>query len=211
MVKSAASAKINTLLVQVRGRGDAYFNDGLEPRAGALAGQAESFDPLGSVLKLAHAQGIRVHAWVNVSLVSSAVDLPASRAHVIYRHPDWLMVPKSLARELSLLDSSSQIYLEKLTRWTRLQAAEIEGLYASPIPEESVDSTVAIITDLVTRYPVDGVHLDYVRYPNDDFDYSRAALELFRTDVMTSLDAAERRRRERSLGNDLVAWTEAFP
>ena len=211
MVKSAQATRFNTLLVQVRGRGDSYFSDGLEPRAAALALQPDSFDPLAATLKLAHAQGIRVHAWINIALVASAVEPPASREHLVYRHPEWLMVPRALARDMVLLDAHSQLYLDKLMRWARLQPSEIEGLYASPIPQESRDATVALVADIVARYPIDGVHVDYVRYPNDDFDYSREALEAFRSDVLASLDEAARRQRERTLGNDLVAWADAFP
>jgi uncharacterized lipoprotein YddW (UPF0748 family) len=211
MVKSARAGGFNTLLVQVRGRGDAYYNGGLEPRAAALASQPDSFDPLGLTLKLAHDQGLRVHAWVNVALVSSAVELPASKAHLVHRHPEWLMVPKALARDMVLLDPQSQLYLDKLMRWTRTQGGEVEGLYASPVPADAASATVAVVADLVARYPLDGVHLDYVRYPNEEFDYSRASLEAFRDDVTAALTPAERRERERAIGSDVVAWTEVFP
>ena len=93
LVQAARDHGFNTLFVQVRGRGDAYFLGGSEPRPPELLRQPEGFDPLASVLRLAHASGLRVHAWVNVNLVSSAVDLPAAREHVIYRHPAWLMIP----------------------------------------------------------------------------------------------------------------------
>ena len=211
MVKSARAGHFNTLLVQVRGRGDSYFNGGLEPRATVLDAQPDSFDPLALALKTAHAQGIRVHAWIDVGLVSSAVWLPASRAHVVYRHPEWLMVPRALARDMALLDSKSQLYLDKLTRWTKAQSGDVEGLYVSPIPEEAADATVAVVADVVARYPVDGVHLDYVRYPNEEFDYSRAALEAFRAEVLRGLDPAAAREKELTVGQDLVAWPEAFP
>lgn len=211
MVKSAQAGHFNTLLVQVRGRGDAYFNGGLEPRAAALASQPDSFDPLSVALKLAHAQGIQIHAWVNISLVSSAVDLPPSRSHLVYRHPEWLMVPRALARDMALLDPKSQLYLDKLVRWTRTQNGDVEGLYASPVSEDAADATVAVVADVVARYPVDGVHLDYVRYPNDEFDYSRGSLEAFKSDVLSGMDATARRQQERAVGADLVAWTDLFP
>ena len=194
MVQAAQAGGFNTLLVQVRGRGDAYFADGLEPRAAALSAQPESFDPLAMTLALARQRRLRVHAWVNVNLVSSAVDLPADRAHVAYRRPEWLMVPRALAREMVLLEPKSLLYLEKLTRWVRTQASEVEGLYATPIPEESQDRTVSVIADLVTRYQLDGLHLDYLRYPNDDFDYCRESLVAFRTHVLGALDETERGR-----------------
>lgn len=211
MVKAAEAGRFNAVLVQVRGRGDAYYNGGLEPRAAALSGQPDTFDPLGLTLKLAHERGIRVHAWINVSLVSSATELPAARGHLAHRHPEWLMVPRSLARDMLLLDARSQLYLDKLMRWTRAQSGEVEGLYASPIPADSADAVVSVVGDIVSRYAVDGVHLDYARYPSDDFDYSRAALEPFRDEVAKGLPTVERRQRERTLGTDLVAWAEAFP
>jgi uncharacterized lipoprotein YddW (UPF0748 family) len=211
MVRDAEAGHFNTLLVQVRGRGDAYFNDGIEPKAAVLASQRESFDPLDLVLRRAHARHLRVHAWINVSLVSSAVDLPASRAHIVYRHPEWLMVPRVLAREMALLAPGSQLYLERLTRWIRSQRSAVEGLYLSPIPKDAAEATVSVVADIVARYPVDGVHLDYLRYPNADFDYSREALLAFSEDVTGMLNEADRKRREQAIGNDLVAWTEAFP
>jgi uncharacterized lipoprotein YddW (UPF0748 family) len=211
MVQSAKAGGFNTLLVQVRGRGDAYFASRLEPRAAALAAQPEAFDPLAVTLSLAHAQGLRVHAWINVGLVSSAAELPTSRLHLVYRHPEWLMVPRSLARDLALIDPHSQLYLDKLVRWTRAQNADVEGLFASPVPAAAVEATVAVVADIVARYQVDGVHLDYIRYPNEEFDYSRGALEAFKADVLGSLADQTRRQQERAIGGDLVAWTEAYP
>ena len=211
MVSSARAAGFNTLLVQVRGRGDAYFAEGMEPRAASLASQPESFDPLARTLALAHTRGLRVHAWVNVNLVSSAADLPSSREHVVHRHPEWLMVPREIARDMSLLNPKSLLYLDKLTRWVRSQPGALEGLYLSPVPSGAADRTVQVIADLVTRYPVDGLHLDYIRFPNAEFDYSRESLEAFRESLLAKLDERERARREQAVGNDLVEWAEANP
>src|SRR5512139_90187 len=77
LVRSARDHGFNTLFVQVRGRGDAYFLGGVEPRPADLQRQPASFDPLATVIESAHAAGLRVHAWINVNLVSSAADLPA--------------------------------------------------------------------------------------------------------------------------------------
>src|SRR5437868_720349 len=50
LVKTARDQGFNTLLVQVRGRGDAYFASELEPRPADLSRQPASFDPLAAVL-----------------------------------------------------------------------------------------------------------------------------------------------------------------
>src|SRR6187200_1385940 len=119
VVQMARASGFNTLLVQVRGRGDAYFESALEPRADLLTGQPASFDPLATLITQAQGEGLRVHAWVNVNLISSAADLPASRDHLIYRHPEWLMLPRQLAYSLSRTDVWSPEYLGRLARWTR--------------------------------------------------------------------------------------------
>ena len=211
LVQSARANGFNTLLVQVRGRGDAYFQSSLEPRAAELLKQPETFDPLSSVIEAARAADLKVHAWINVNLVSSAADLPGAREHVVRRHPDWLMVPRDLAQELARVDPESPAYLGKLARWTRTQSAGIEGLYTSPLVPGAIDHTVAVVRDLVRRYRIDGVHLDYARYPSDRFDYSRAAIREFTAAVRPRLSAAARRDVEALERDDLFAYPDAFP
>ena len=211
LVQSARNNGFNTLLVQVRGRGDAYYQPRLEPRASELSRQPESFDPLAAVLEAARDAGLEVHAWVNVNLVSSAVDLPGAREHLVHRHPDWLMVPRDLAQELAAANPDSPAYLGRLARWTRAQSAGVEGLYTSPLAPGAVEHTVAVVRDLARRYRVDGVHLDYARYPTDRFDYSRTAIREFTSAIRPTLSAAVRQRTDGLARDDLFAYPDAFP
>jgi uncharacterized lipoprotein YddW (UPF0748 family) len=210
MVGAARAAGFNTLLVQVRGRADAYYAGGIEPRPVALVSQP-AFDPLAETISRAHAAGLKVHAWVNVNLISSAAELPLARDHVVYRHPEWLMVPRQLAADLVRVDPKSPEYLGRLARFARGQANELEGLYLSPVTQPAVDYTVGIIRDIVQRYAVDGVHLDYARYPRYDFDYSRDALAAFRRSVVGDLDPADTAAYDRRLGTEPLIYTQAFP
>src|SRR6188474_2267151 len=143
MVAAAQAGGFNTLLVQVRGRGDAYYSGTIEPRAAELTGKP-SFDPLATVIADAHAAGLRVHAWVAVNLVSSSVSLPASRDLVIYRAPEWLMVPRELAAEMKKVDLRSPAYIGRLARWTRAHTSIVEGLYTSPLHPAAQDHTAAV-------------------------------------------------------------------
>jgi len=211
MVQSASASGFNTLLVQVRGRGDAYYASRVEPRAEALVSQPQSFDPLATTIAAAHEAGLRVHAWVNVDLVSSATELPTSRDHIVYTHPDWLMVPRSLAFELARIDPKSPEYLGRLARWTRSMSDQIEGVYASPIHPAAVDHLIAVVDDLVSRYALDGIHLDYVRYPSADFDYSRGSLVAFRQALDPDMTPAERARFGYRDATELVGLTDVFP
>jgi uncharacterized lipoprotein YddW (UPF0748 family) len=211
LVKTAHDEGFNTLLVQVRGRADAYYTTDLEPRAADLARQPASFDPLAAVLAEARARGIRVHAWVSLNLVSSAVELPASPDHLVYRHPEWLMVPRTIAQELAHLDPANPGYVGKIARWTRGQNVTIEGLYASPLQPEAAAYTELVVTNLARRYDLDGVHLDYARYPNPQFDYSRFAIAAFRADIRPRIAPDVRRALDAESDADLFAYPDQFP
>jgi uncharacterized lipoprotein YddW (UPF0748 family) len=210
MVSAARGGGFNTLLVQVRGRGDAYYRSSLEPRASELAARAD-FDPLGATITHARAAGLQVHAWVAVNLVSSAATLPSSREHLVYKHPDWLMVPRAMAVELRGVDARSPEYLGRLARWSRQHADDVEGLYMSPLHPAAAAHVAAVVRELVTEYPLDGVHLDYVRFPSEDFDYSRTALQEFKQSVQPDLTAAEVQTLKARESLDPLAYANFFP
>ena len=211
LVQSAREHGFNTLLVQVRGRGDAYYRGGLEPVSNDLLRQPDTFDPLASVIEAGHAAGLRVHAWINVNLISSAADLPVAREHIIHRRPGWLMVPRDLVRELAAVPPDSPAYVGKLARWTRGQSSEVEGLYASPLLPDAAAHTEAVVRDITRRYALDGVHFDYARYPNERFDYSRGAIAEFRTHMRTRLTDTARRDLDAQEVDDALAYPDSLP
>lgn len=209
MVRAAQDSGFNTLIVQVRGRGDAYYRSKFEPRAAEIE-RLPDFDPLAETLTRAHQAGLKVHAWVAVNLVSSAVDRPRARQHIIYRQPDWLMVPRELAAEMLNIDPRSPEYVGRLARWTRAHANEVEGLYASPIHPWVATHVTAVVEDIVSNYDIDGVHLDYVRYPGEEFDYSRPALQQFKVAIRPQLSDDERRRADAQEHIDPLAYPNLF-
>ena len=211
LVTTAHQQGFNTLLVQVRGRGDAYFTSTLEPRAADLARQPAAFDPLASVLTEARGRGIRVHAWISLNLVSSAAELPASPEHLVYRHPEWLMVPRAIAQEVARLDPGNPAYVGKIARWTRAGNGAVEGLFSTPLQPDAVAHAARVLGDLARRYDLDGVHLDYARYPNQQFDYSRFAIAEFRAELRPRLAPAVRRDVDAEETTDLFAYPDRFP
>ena len=211
LIKRARDNGFNTLLVQVRGRGDAYYRGAIEPVPPELQRQPPTFDPLAAVIAAARPAGLRVHAWINVNLVSSAVALPSSRSHVVYRHPEWLMVPRDIAQELAAVPVQSPAYVGKIARWSRAQSADVEGIYGSPIMPAAQAYTETIVRDLARRYPVDGIHFDYARYPSERFDYSRAAIAQFRAALRPSLGAEVRRQLDAEQTIDLFAYPDGLP
>ena len=146
LVADAHRANLNALLVQVRKRGDAYFNLADEPRAADITG-SRGFDPLGYLIRLAHASTprIQVHAWVNTFFVGET-----SGAYL--KHPDWVD---------RAIDGST-------------------GGYLDPGVPAVQAYTHRVFMDIALRYDVDGVHLDFIRYPGADWGYSAEALRLFK-------------------------------
>ncbi len=211
MVDTAQRSGFNTLLVQVRGRGDAYYNSHIEPRAAELEDAAAAFDPLALTLTTAHAAGLKVHAWVNVDLVSSATLLPRAQSHIIARHPEWLMVPRSLANTLRTAAADTPAYLGQIARAARAQSDQVEGLYLSPVLPAAREYTASVVQDLAGRYELDGIHFDYMRFPNDQFDYSRAAIAAFRTDVLNDTPKDLRDRLDKAAVTTATAWPDALP
>ena len=209
-VDMAKSGGFNTLIVQVRGRGDAFYDSGHEPRPALLAKQPASFDPLELMLERAHRANLKVHAWVNVNLISDA-EPPAARKHIVYVHPEWLMVPRPLAEELARMNPKNPQYLRKLSEYAKARSDRVEGIFLSPVHNGAAEHATRVIGDIVSRYDVDGIHLDYIRFPNDEFDYSAEALDEFRADVTTRMNGSERRQYDlRTRGRPLF-YTEMFP
>jgi uncharacterized lipoprotein YddW (UPF0748 family) len=197
MVASAATAGFNTLFVQVGANADA------RPQ--------REFDAIGETLMQAHAAGLRVHAWVDVALVAGVDELPSARDHVVYRHPEWLMVPRAIAAELLAVDSHSPDYVGRLARWTRTNGARVDGLYVSPLQPDAAAQVAEMVRNLVRRYAIDGVYLDHVQYPGDDFDYSRRSVDVFRAFMRSQLLPVERQRIDAIEAIDPFAYPNEFP
>ncbi|MFM8393749.1 MAG: glycoside hydrolase family 10 protein, partial [Acidobacteriota bacterium] len=211
LVERASANGITDLIVQVRGRGDAYYNSPFEPRAAELQDLPTEFDPLALVVKDAHAAGLRVHAWLNTYLVSDVSTLPASSAHLIYQHPEWLMVPRGLAEELFHKDPRQPGYLERLVAYARQNPRSLEGLFISPANPEVRQQLLRLWLDIATRYDVDGLHFDYVRYPSPEYDYSRVSLEQFRREIERTLPVEDRDFLGQKMEEEPLLQARTFP
>jgi uncharacterized lipoprotein YddW (UPF0748 family) len=210
MVRTADEAGFNTLLVQVRGRADAFYDSGIEP-AGESIREEGRFDPLELAVTEAHARGMAVHAWVNTHLVWGPAALPQSPEHLVNAHPDWLGVPRELARELAPVDPSDERYVARLIRYAEENPGTVEGVYTSPSHPEVQDRVHAVWMDLARRYDLDGIHFDYIRFPSARYDYSVGALERFRMWARGSLPEARFARLDTAYEDDLLAFVDGEP
>jgi uncharacterized lipoprotein YddW (UPF0748 family) len=170
-----AEMGINTVFFQVRGSCDALYRSPLEPWSDLLAGRLGAdpgWDPLALALEEGHSRGMEVHAWINVFTawaVSEAGTPPpiSDPLHVFNAHPEWL-ASDATGRRMSLV------------------RAENEHNYAflSPTHEGVQDHIAAVVRDLVRNYDIDGLHLDYVRFPDSSYSYDPDSRAAYRLDMM---------------------------
>jgi uncharacterized lipoprotein YddW (UPF0748 family) len=211
MVERAFRAGFNTLIVQVRGRGDAYYASRWEPVAEGIQNGGGGFDPLALVIREAHARGLMVHAWVNTHLIAGLGALPSAPSHIVSSRPDLLAVPRELALDLFGMNPEDPRYVQTLLDYARANGERVEGLYSSPSSPEVKEHVYAIWMDLLESYDLDGLHFDYIRYPNPDFDYSRRALERFRSWVSPRLSPARLDELDGAYRRDPLAFVVALP
>ena len=147
LMADATTRGIPDVVVQVRGRGDAYYASKLEPRAETLS--SDGFDPLAHLVRAGAAVGVRVHAWGNVFFVWSSPEgaLLKSSEHLVRRHPYWLLRPAGVK------------YLDPVG------GSDWEGIYIDPKNVAAREHTLAVFADIASRYRIEGFHYDYVRYP----------------------------------------------
>jgi uncharacterized lipoprotein YddW (UPF0748 family) len=160
MIDVAVRARFHIIFAQVRGRGDAFYRSALEPLGIELEKPLSEFDPLRYLLDRAHGEGIQVHAWVNVFYVWSDGHAEPPHGHVVHLHPEWLLTDES-GRRMDELGIDS------------LNSLGIEGYFLSPASGEVRKYTVEVIKDIVSAYDVDGIHLDYIRFPGPEYGYSK--------------------------------------
>ena len=192
VVDLAQKHHYNALFVQVRGRGDAFYQSTLEPRSEELDGTPVDFDPLGTLLPLAHHAGLQVHAWVNSCYVWGSPKPPRAKNHIVNAHRDWLC-----------RDAKGSFLMT--------QGKECEGAFLSPANPAARKHIHDVLLDLTRRYDIDGIHLDYIRYPNLTYDYSSAALQGFQQDLTPTLTPRQNRSLTIKARHDRLAYVHAFP
>jgi uncharacterized lipoprotein YddW (UPF0748 family) len=157
VLDDAEAGGLDAVFVQVVRRHDAYFpSEVLPPTPDPALGD---LDLLGAAVEGGHRRGLQVHAWFTVATAShpvyDALELPPGhvlRDHGPGRDDPWMTVSHAGVQSRDYFDIG--------------------------LPEVH-DHVAAIVTDIASRYDVDGVHLDYVRYDGAQWGYHPRALARF--------------------------------
>ncbi|MEN9509827.1 MAG: hypothetical protein RLZZ621_2390 [Gemmatimonadota bacterium] len=145
LLDRAAALRLNAVVFQVRPAADALYASKLEPWSEYLTGRQGKrpdpyWDPLGFVIKEAHARNLELHAWFNPYRARHTdAKAPLAKSHIARTNPTLV---KSYGRYL----------------WMDPGEAAVRA------------RTVKVVLDVVKRYDVDGVHIDDYFYPYPEND-----------------------------------------
>ncbi len=131
-------ANFNTVLFQVRTRAEVVYPSGVEPFSAVLSGKSgvsPGYDPLAFVIEECHKRGMECHAWI------VAIPLGSKKHHLRLSH-------QSVTRKRPALCVSYK-----------------EEWFLNPGHPGTKTYLMELVDELITRYDVDGVHFDYLRYP----------------------------------------------
>ena len=176
LVNRAAEAGANGIIVQVAGRAEAYYSSSILP----VATFQNDFDPLAYTIAKARPRGLEVHAWINAFLVWSAPYPPNDSTHIWYTHPEWFMTDR---------------YGRSTREYTRDECDRngLVGATLSPALPEVRAFLADVASEIAVNYNVDGIHLDYIRYPNPSFGFESQSTGVFF--LKTGLDPLDIFRR----------------
>jgi len=130
---------INLVFLQTRIRGDVIYPSQIEPRSAFIKSiyATADYDPLQYAIEACHQRGIECHAWFVVYPLGADTK------------------SKRLGWTVSTLNRKHLVKTFK------------KKLYLNPGNPETDTYILSLIKELVTNYDIDGIHLDYIRYPDN--------------------------------------------
>lgn len=151
LIADAKYCRANALVVQVRRRGDTTYPS-IEP---ICSGFSASYDPLADIIQKCHNSSprIEVHAWFVMNAIASSTSVPSN--HPMKKYPQ---------------------YLTKTSSGEQLIAGDY---WFDPGHPGAEQYSYNIVMDVVNRYDVDGVNLDYIRFGSNDSGYNDVSVARF--------------------------------
>lgn len=144
-VKKGKSLGMNCIIVHVRPFGDAMYKSKYFPWSKCISGKQgknPGYDPLKIMTQVAHANGMKIEAWINPYRVASG---------------------STNYKKLSTKNPARKWHNKKKTR--RNVLAYKGSLYYNPAKAQVSNLIVNGVKEIVENYDVDGIHMDDYFYP----------------------------------------------
>jgi uncharacterized lipoprotein YddW (UPF0748 family) len=133
-------ANFNTVFLQVRIRGDVIYPSSIEPINKVFAGRhglSPGYDPLAFAVQECHKRGLECHAWF--------ITYPVGTVRSVKNKGDNTVVKRK--PELCVLHNGE---------W-----------HLNPGMPGTSDYILSLVREIVQNYDIDGIHFDYIRYPEN--------------------------------------------
>lgn len=141
-------SNFNTVIFQVRTRGEVLYKSQIEPMSSLIVpsrGTKSAFDPLAFVIAESHKRGMECHAWL--------VTYPLGSEKQV----------KSLGSK-SVVRTKPALVKKHKNEW-----------FLDPGNPKTDDYLLSLVKEIVTNYDIDGIHFDYIRYPDNSGKFPDAS------------------------------------
>ena len=140
ILDEVASLGFNTIFFQARTRGEVFYNSQIEPWSHIVSGKpgvSPGYDPLAFVVEECHNRGMECHAWI--------ISIPAGSIRQAKRHGNNATPVRH-----------PEMCIKLKNEW-----------YLDPGHPQTATYLASIAKEIATNYDIDGIHLDYIRYPGE--------------------------------------------
>lgn len=155
LLEEQAIRGINTIYFHAHPEGDAYYKSDIYPNGTLNSGD---YDPLQTVLDIAHSMNISVHAWINPYRMQTIEKMESL--------PDDFIVKQ-------WINSGSPMVRQVGNRW-----------YLNPAYDAVTNLICDTAQEIMENYDVDGIHIDDYFYPDTAPEFD---IEAFEADGITDL------------------------
>ncbi len=134
------AANFNTVFIQTRLRGDVIYPSSIEPINRIFTGKFAGnpgYDPLAFAIDECHKRGMECHAW---------------------------FVTYPLGTTRSVKSRGNKTIVKQKPELCKLHNDE---WHLDPGMPETDNYILSLVKEIVTRYDIDGIHFDYIRYPEN--------------------------------------------
>ncbi len=149
IVQDLSRLGVNAVFFQARLRGTTFYNSQIEPQSRYLTNGANltsSFDPLEYIVSLCKAYDMQCHAWIICMPIGGTAEI--NRGGV-----------------LPFFNENKKYLTYHNATW-----------YLEPAHPFAAKYLASIASEIASLYAVDGIHLDYIRYPENLASYPDAKL-----------------------------------
>ena len=166
MLNLLKQANINTILLQTRVRGSVIYPSDIEPWDDGITGYYNGdpgYDPLDFAIEECHKRGMELHTWL-------------------------VTIPVGTSSKQKKLGSKSVTHTHpELCKTVKGETFMLPG------KEGTAEYVAELCKEIATKYDIDGISLDYIRYPEKEYNFSDD--ELYRNSTVSqTMSKADWRR-----------------